>query len=97
MLLTVTVAKMLAEIALLALAGQALLALLAGPGRASNPFYRVLQAVTAPLLRATGALLPRLAGHRRALVAALLLAGAWLLATAAKIGLCVEIGVALCR
>jgi hypothetical protein len=97
MLLTVTLAKMLAEIALLALAGQALLALLAGPGRAANPFYGALRAVTAPLRRAAAVLLPRLAERHRMLAVVLLLALAWLLTTAAKIGLCLEIGLALCR
>jgi hypothetical protein len=97
MLLAVTTAKMLAEIALLALLAQGLVALLAGAGRAGNPVYRLLGWLTAPLLAATALLLPRLAPARRPWVAAALLLLLWLLATGLKVRHCLRIGVALCH
>jgi len=97
MLLALTIAKMLAEIALLALLGQGVLALLAGAGRAGNPVYRLLQWLTAPLLRACRFLLPRLPARHLPLVTAVLLLAAWLLVTGLKIRHCLSIGVALCQ
>jgi uncharacterized protein YggT (Ycf19 family) len=97
MLLTVTAAKMLAEIALIALLGQGLLALLAGPARATNPIYRMLQWLTNPLLRPCRTLLPRLPERRLPYVAAGLLLLVWLLATGLKIRYCLTIGLAQCQ
>lgn len=45
----VVVLKAIAEIAGLALLGQGVLALLAGPSRETNVFYRVLAAMTSPV------------------------------------------------
>ena len=58
MLLFITAVKMLAEIALMLLLGRGLLALLAGPARAGNPVYRLLQWLTDPLLRGARAAMP---------------------------------------
>ena len=98
LLLIVTTLKLLAEIALMALVGQWVLGLLAGPGRDRNPFYRLLAVVTAPVVGATRRIAPRRVGQQHLpLVALLLLALAWFLATAAKIALCVQLGVHACR
>ncbi|MDN3920752.1 hypothetical protein [Roseateles violae] len=97
MLLVLTLFKMLAEIALCALAGQGLLALLLGAGRAGNPIYRLFEWLSAPLLAGTRRLLPRLAPQRLPTVTALLLFLVWLLATGLKIRHCLAIGPALCR
>ena len=97
LLLVLTAAKMLAEIALLALAGRAALALLVGPQRVRNPVYRLLQWLTEPLLSVCRVLLPRLPSARVPLVTAALLLAVWLLATGLKIRHCLSIGVALCQ
>ncbi|UUZ63401.1 hypothetical protein LP417_28315 [Polaromonas sp. P1-6] len=52
MLAVATTVKLLAEIALLALLGQWVVGLLSGPARERNPFYRVLQLVGRPWVRA---------------------------------------------
>lgn len=97
MLLLLTAAKMLTEIALLLLLGRGLLALLAGAGRAANPVYRLLQWLTAPPLRACRWPLPRLPERHLPLATAALLLAAWLLLTGLKIHHCLRIGVALCQ
>ena len=51
MLLIVMSIKLVAEIALLALAGQFLLGVLAGRRRDSNFFYRLLQVMTSPFTK----------------------------------------------
>lgn len=86
--------KLIAEIALLCLAGQAVLGWLAGPGREGNAVYRLLRLATLPLQRLLGRRLPQ---RHVALTTGALLLGLWLLASALKIGLCLRLGVALCR
>jgi hypothetical protein len=98
MLLLVSAVKLIAEIALLSLLGQGLLYLLAGEKRQGNLFYQLLQVMTRPFLRAARWIAPRVVLDRHVpLVAFLLLALAWVVATAAKITLCVQIGVENCR
>jgi hypothetical protein len=58
-LLLVVMAKALAELAGLFLAGRGLLYLLSGMKRMDNVFYQVLAVVTDPLIRATRWLIPR--------------------------------------
>lgn len=98
MLVVATTFKLLAEIALLALAGQWMLGLLAGEGKNTNPFYRVLQLVGKPWMLVARWLSPRvvLERHHQS-VAALLAALIWLVATIGKVGICLKIGLALCR
>lgn len=96
LLLVVTV-KLLAEIVLLALLGQWLLGLLAGARRERNPFYRALQIVTQPVMRLVRLITPRVVLDRHIPLAAfVLLAMAWLLATIAKVNLCLQLGVQAC-
>jgi hypothetical protein len=98
MLLVATTFKLLAEIALFAMAGQWILGLLAGERKSVNPFYRVLQGVGHPWRRAARCLLPRAVPNRHLpLVTVLLVASVWLLATVGKVSICLKIGVALCR
>jgi hypothetical protein len=98
LLTLVSIVKLLAEIALLALAGQAVLAVLAGAKREQNLFYQLLQVLTRPFVRGTRLITPRIVIDRHIpLVAFLLLLSVWLVCTIAKISICVEIGVHLCR
>ncbi len=98
MLLFVSSIKLLAEIALLALAGQWLLGLLAGAKRDSNFFYQLFQIVTRPVVRGARLVTPRFVLDRHLpLVAFLLLSFTWLAATAVKISVCLEIGVEACK
>jgi hypothetical protein len=98
MLLLVTTIKLLAEVALLALLGRALLGWLAGARRDHNLFYRVLDIVSRPVVRGARWLSPRVVLDRHVpLVALLLTALVWLGATAAKIAVCLEIGMQACR
>jgi hypothetical protein len=98
MLLLVSICKLVAEIALLALAGQWVLGLLAGAKREQNLFYQLLQMATKPFVYATRAITPKLVIDRHVpLVAFLLLSFAWIVATWAKINICLQIGVEQCR
>lgn len=98
MLLFVSSIKLVAEIALLALAGQWLLGLLAGAKRDSNLFYQLLAIVTRPFVRGARWLTPKVVLDRHVpLVAFLLLGFVWVFATLAKVQICLEIGVQACR
>ena len=98
MLTLVSILKLVAEIALLALAGQWLLGLLAGARRASNPFYQLLQVLTRPFVTGARYITPRIVIDRHGpLVAFLVLLLGWAAATVAKISICVQIGVHLCK
>ena len=93
-----SVLKLLAEIALLALAGQWLLGLLAGARREQNVFYQLLQVVTRPVVAGARFITPKLVIDRHLpLVAFLVLLFVWLAATLAKINICLRIGVELCK
>lgn len=99
MLLLVSSIKLVAEIALMALLGQWLLGLLAGQRRETNLFYRLLGVLTGPFVKVARALSPRsiVLDRHVPLVAFLLMAFVWLLATLAKIQLCVAAGMVGCR
>ena len=97
-MLLVSSLKLIAEIALLAFAGQWLLGLLAGRRRDTNFFYRLLQTLTSPFVRGARWITPRIVLDRHLpLVAVLLLAFTWLVATVSKINLCLQTGVNLCK
>ncbi|UUZ75713.1 hypothetical protein LP414_29295 [Polaromonas sp. P1(28)-13] len=98
MLAVATTVKLLVEIALLALLGQWVVGLLSGPARERNPFYRVLQLVGRPWVRAARWLSPAVVLERHLpLVAFLVLLLIWGGAAIAKISICLQIGVALCK
>jgi hypothetical protein len=93
----IVTAKLLVEVAALALVGQLVLGLLIGPKRHDNGVYRVLQTVASPAQRVADALSPRwvLVQHRP-WVALALLALAWTALTIVKIVQCLNAGVARC-
>lgn len=98
MLALVTTVKLIAEIALLALAGQWLLGLLAGAKRDKNPFYQVLQILGKPFVSVARLITPRFVLDRHMpLVAFLLLAFVWIGMTILKIQACLRVGVELCK
>lgn len=98
MLLLVEILKMLAEIALLALAGQWVLGLLAGRRREENLFYQLFQIITKPLVKGARLVSPKvILDQHLPLVAFLLLSFVWVVATITKIDICVRIGVHLCK
>jgi hypothetical protein len=98
LVLIASAVKLLAEIALMALAGQFLLGLLAGAKRDSNFFYQLLRIITNPVTRSARWLAPRVVLDRHIPLVAFLLAGfTWIAATLFKISLCVEAGVQTCR
>jgi hypothetical protein len=97
-LLLVSSIKLVAEIALLALAGQFLLGLLAGARRDTNLFYKLLQVLTNPFVKAARLITPRIVLDRHVpLVAFLLLGFTWIVVTISKINLCLSSGVNLCK
>ena len=98
MLLAVEILKLLAEIALMALAGQFVLGILAGKRRDQNLFYQLFQVLTKPLIRGARLVSPRVVlDQHLPLVAFLLLFFLWVVATLTKIDICVRIGVHLCK
>jgi hypothetical protein len=98
MLLLVSSIKLVAEIALMAIAGRFLLGLLAGAGRDSNLFYGILDVLARPFLKVTRLLTPPVVLDRHLPLAAfLLLVLIWLLATGYKISLCLDLGMHACR
>jgi len=97
-LLLVEILKLVAEIALMALAGQWVLGLLAGKRRQENLFYQLFQVLTKPLLSGARLVSPRVVlDQHLPLVAFLLLFFVWVIATLTKIDICVRIGVHLCK
>ena len=98
LLLFVSAIKLVVEIALMALAGQFVLGLLAGAKRDGNIFYRTLQVVTGPVLKGVRWMAPRVVLDRHIPLAALvLLASAWMVATVVKVDICLRVGIELCR
>lgn len=98
MLVLVEILKMLAEIALLSLAGQWVLGLLAGAKREGNLVYKLFQVLTRPLISGARLISPRVVLDRHLpMVAFLLLTFVWVVATITKIDICVRMGVHLCK
>lgn len=99
MLLFISAVKLIAEIALLALAGQWILGLLAGQKRDQNIFYQILQQVGRPFVLVARLVTPRKVVLERhlPLVAFLLLAFLWVGVTLLKVSHCLKIGVQLCQ
>lgn len=98
MLIVVTAFKLVAEIALLALCGQWLLGLLTGARRNGNPFYAFLQLLGHPWVRVARWLSPKVVLDRHLpLVAFFLMLLIWVAASMAKVGICLQAGVNLCK
>ena len=95
--LAVTV-KLVIEIALFSLLGQAVVGFLSGRAKTHNLVYRLLQLTSQPWLRAVRWIFPNVVPNRHMpLVTAFLLLALWLVAALAKVGLCVHTGVVLCK
>lgn len=98
MLLFVSAVKLVTEIALMALAGQFLLGLLAGQKRDTNLFYQLLQVMTKPFVKGMRLVTPKVVIDRHIPLAAFVaLAMVWVVVTITKINLCLQIGVEQCR
>lgn len=98
MLLFVSAVKLIAEIALLALAGQFLLGVLAGQKRESNFFYKLLQVLTGPFVKGMRLITPKIVIDRHIPLAVfVLLSTVWVFSTIVKINLCLQIGIEQCR
>lgn len=94
-LFLVSALRALVEVALLALVGQGVLALLAGPRRGSNPIYRVFLIVTGPVLRAVRYVTPKaIIDKHLPFVAFFVLFWLWILLAYVKRVLCGIEGVA---
>ncbi len=98
MLLFVSSLKLIAEIALLSLLGQWIVGLLSGAKREQNFFYQLLGILTRPFVRLARVLSPKLVLDQHVpLVAFLLLSFLWLFSLIAKVRICLELGVEMCR
>ena len=98
MLSFLNIAQLVLYIALLALAGQALLFVLAGANRDRNIFYQLLQIVSKPFTLLVRKLTPHLVADRHVpVVTFFLLLIAYAVVTFEKIGLCVQSGMEGCR
>lgn len=98
MLTVITACKMIAEIALLALCGQWLLGFLSGASRNGNPFYAFLLLLGHPWLVMARWISPRVVLDRHLpLVAFFILLLVWGLASLAKVSICLQTGVNLCK
>ncbi len=88
-LFIVSALRALVEVAMLALLGQGLLALLAGVRRGTNPIYRMFQIVTQPVLRGMRFVAPKVILDKHLpFVAFFVLFWTWILLAYAKRVLC---------
>jgi hypothetical protein len=92
-LLLVSILRALVEVAGFALLGQGVLALLAGRHRDTNLFYKILQTITRPVVRAVRFITPRVVidGHIP-YVTFFLLFWLWIALAVAKRALCATHG-----
>jgi uncharacterized protein YggT (Ycf19 family) len=88
-LLLVSVLRVLVEVAGFALLGQGVLALLAGKHRHDNLFYKILQTVTGPVVKAVRFITPRFVIDAHIpMVSFFLLFWLWIMLAVAKRHLC---------
>jgi hypothetical protein len=98
MLTALTLVKLIAEIALMALLGQWILGLLAGAKRQTNLFWQILEIMGRPFVAVARAISPKVVLERHhPLVAFCLVLITWVLVTIGKVQHCVQIGVHLCK
>ncbi len=98
MLFFLSAVKLLAEIALLALLGQGVLYVLAGPKRDTNFFYGLLKAITNPVTWVARRITPhRVADQHVPFVAFFMLSIIWAIVTIEKIRYCVGVGMVGCK
>ncbi len=98
MLLFLSIVKLVCEIALLSLAGQGLLFVLAGARREDNFFYQLIKVLTRPFTAAARWIAPRQVGDAQVgFVAFFLLLVIWGVVTFEKISHCVSINMVGCK
>jgi hypothetical protein len=98
MLTFLTLAQLVLYIPLLALAGQGILYVLAGPRRQANLFYRLLQLLSRPFTALVRRITPRqVADHQVPVVTFFLVVITYVVVTFERINLCVQIGIEQCR
>lgn len=88
-LFLVSALRALVEVALLALVGQGLVAILAGARRGTNPIYRLFQIITQPVIKGIRFITPRVVVDKHLpFVAFFLLFWLWILLAYVKRVLC---------
>ena len=98
MLTFLNLLQLILYIPLLALAGQGLLFVLAGPKRDTNFFYRLLQLLSKPFTLVVRKLTPAKVGnHQVPIVTFLLVLLAYVVVSFEKIDLCMRVGLEQCR
>jgi hypothetical protein len=98
MLPVLNILQLVISIALLCLAGQAALYMLAGRNRDTNLFYQLFQVLTKPWVKAARFIAPRqIADSQVPFVAFFVLAVLYIAVTLTKIEHCIAIGMALCK
>lgn len=98
MLTLLNIIQLVIYIALIALAGQGVLYVLAGARRDQNVFYRALQVVSKPFTVPMRKLTPRLVADQHVpVVTFLLLLVIYVVVTFEKINLCIASGMENCR
>lgn len=98
MLTLLVVLKLWAEVALLALLGQGVLALLAGDRVRGNWAYELLRVLSRPAIWLVARMGPAgLSPRRQAAIAGVGLSLLWLLVTVGKVWLCLSLGPGQCR
>ncbi len=98
MLTALNILQLVLYIALLGLAGQGLLYVLAGPRRDTNIFYQLLRIVGRPFTGLVRALTPAKVADRHVGILTFALVGlAYAVVTIEKIRLCVRIGLEVCQ
>ena len=98
MLTFLNLLQLVLYIPLLALLGQGLLYVLAGPRRAENFFYKLLQLLSKPFTIVVRKITPaKVADRHVPVVTFFLVLLIYLVVTFEKISLCVQIGIESCR
>lgn len=98
MLTFLNLVQLILYIPLLALLGQGLLYVLAGPKRDSNVFYRLLQLLSKPFTVVVRKITPRqVADHQVPIVTFFLVVIAYAVVTFERIDLCMRVGLEQCR
>jgi hypothetical protein len=98
MLTFLNIVQLLLYVALLSLAGQGILHVLAGPKRETNFFYGALRVVAKQFTRAVRKLTPRkVADEHVPVVTFFLLLVVYAVVTVEKINLCVAAGMEVCQ
>ena len=98
MLTVLNLLQLVLYIPLLALLGQGVLYVLAGPRRQDNLFYKLMQLLSKPFTVVVRKLTPdKVADRHVPVVTLLLVILAYLIVTFEKINLCVQIGIQACR